>query len=125
MTYIALVTITKGLYFSMLEAGMSLSAVNLPSLWFLFSKKALGISLRSIRSVLSLHSTASSKPSHHREYASRSMPKDVLDDSFSVTSRSNLARETKRDPYESFAMHDRKGTDEEKAIGTETSVVTL
>ena len=102
---------------------MSLIAVNLPSLWFLFSKKVLEISLRSIRSVLSLRSTASSKVSHPKEYAS--MPKDVVDDGFSVSSRSNLARETKREPYESFAMHDRRATDEEKAIGTETSVVRL
>lgn len=117
----ALVTITKGLYFSMLEAGMSLIAVNLPSLWFLFSKKALAGSLRSVLSLRS--STASSKFSHTREYAA--MPKDVVDDSFSLSSHSNLARETKREPYDSFAMHDRKVMDEEEAIGTETSVVTL
>ena len=43
-------------FLSMLEAGMSLVAVNLPSLWLLFTTVIPEKVARSLRSVLSLHS---------------------------------------------------------------------
>lgn len=99
----------------MLEGGMSLVAVNLPSLSFLMSKKALGFSLRSIRSVFSLHSSASKRPS-----ASNNAPHIAsngdLKDSFSTSSRSNLARHTNREMYERFEMHDQGVFDVEKGV---------
>ncbi|KAF2151900.1 hypothetical protein K461DRAFT_279413 [Myriangium duriaei CBS 260.36] len=52
---------TKAAYLTHLEAGISLVAVNLPSLWLLFSKVVPETALRSIRSVLSLSSLRSGK----------------------------------------------------------------
>ena len=51
-------------YFNMLEAGISLTAVNFPSLWLYFTNILPETFLRSVRSVLSLGSTrGSAKPS--------------------------------------------------------------
>ena len=50
------------IYLSMLEAGMSLVAVNLPSLWLLFTTVIPEKVTRSLRSVLSLHSLRQSDP---------------------------------------------------------------
>jgi hypothetical protein len=106
--------VTKGLYFSMLEAGMSLVAVNLPSLWFLFSQRALASPLRSIRSALSLRSFASSKRSDH---ASRSVTPRATKDSFSASSSSHLTHDADGDAHESFNMRDQGVFDVEK-LGT-------
>ena len=46
----------------MLEAGMSLVAVNLPSLWLLFTTTIPEKVARSLRSVISLHSLRHSDP---------------------------------------------------------------
>lgn len=116
MTHSIIVTLTKGLYFSMLEGGMSLVAVNLPSLSFLMSKKALGFSLHSIRSVFSLYSSASSKPPSASNKASHIASKGDVKDSFSTSSRSNLARHTNREMYERFEMHDQGVFDMEKGV---------
>ena len=50
---------TKAIYLSVLEAGLSLVAVNLPSLWFLLTKVESDNFLRSFRSMISLHSNRS------------------------------------------------------------------
>lgn len=110
------VTLTKGLYFSMLEGGMSLVAVNLISLSFLMSKKALGISLHSIRSVFAVYSSASSKRPSASNNPSYIASKGDVKDSFSTSSRSNLARHTDRDMYERFEMHDQVVLDMEKGV---------
>lgn len=116
MTHSVIVTITKGIYFSMLEGWMSLVAVNLPSLSFLMSKKALGPSLHSIRSVLSLRSSASSKSPSASKDATHIASKGGAKDSFSSSSRTNLARHTSREMYERFEMHDQGVLDLEKVV---------
>ena len=107
------VTNTKGLNYSMLEGGMSLVAVNLPSLSFLLSKKALGVWLHSIRSIFSLHSPASSKLPLASSNVSHIGSKNDAKDSFSSSSRSDLARHTKREIYERFGLHDQGNLDVE------------
>ncbi|KAF2151498.1 hypothetical protein K461DRAFT_174154 [Myriangium duriaei CBS 260.36] len=52
---------TQAAYYSMLELGISLVAVNLPSLWLLFTSTVPEQALRSIRSVLSISSLRSSR----------------------------------------------------------------
>ena len=104
------------LYFSMLEAGMSLVAVNLPSLSFLMSKQTLRISVHSLRSVFSLQSSASSNRPSASNDASHIAPKGDVKDSFSTSSRSNLARHTNREAYERFEMHDQGAFDGEKGV---------
>ena len=56
--------ITTLLYWSMLEAGISLIATNLPSIYFLFSKESLQSFANSIRNVVSLDSLRSSQRSN-------------------------------------------------------------
>lgn len=53
LTFIAVVN-TKSIYLSVLEAGLSLIAVNLPSLWVLFSKIMPEKVLPNVRSMISL-----------------------------------------------------------------------
>ena len=116
MTHSIIVKFSKSLYFSTLEGGMSLIAVNLPSLSFLMSKKALGLSLHSIRSVFSLHSAASSKRPSASNDASHIALKGGVKDEFSTSSRSNLARHTNGETYERFEMHDQGVFDVDKGV---------
>ena len=117
LTHRILVTITKALYFSMLEAGMSFVAVNLPSLSFLMSKQALRISVHSLRSIFSLPSSASSnRPTAGNDASSHGASKGDAKDSFSTSSRSNLARHTNREAYERFEMLDQGASDAEKGL---------
>lgn len=58
-----LVVNTKAIYLSVLETGLCLIAVNLPSLWFLFSKVKPESVLRSVRSMISLRSSRSAASS--------------------------------------------------------------
>ena len=51
-----IVSNTRAIYLSVLEAGLSLIAVNLPSLWFLSSKINPENILRSVRNMISLRS---------------------------------------------------------------------
>lgn len=55
-----LVTDTQAVWFSMLETGLALIAINLPSIWGLTSHISIGSVLRSVRSLLSVHSHDSS-----------------------------------------------------------------
>ena len=117
ITHTITVTVTKGLYLSMLEAGMSLIAVNLPSLWFLCSKRTLELSLRSIRSVLSLRSWTSSVGSRHRDNTSRMVPQRVATDRFLSSSCSNIIHDADGEAYESFSMHGKGDFDVENGAG--------
>lgn len=54
---------TRAAYMTMLEQGISLVAVNLPSLWFLLNKITPEKALRSVRSVFSLSSIRSNRSS--------------------------------------------------------------
>ena len=47
---------TEPIYYTVLECGLSLIAVNLPSLWYLLSKTTPENILRSVRSIISLRS---------------------------------------------------------------------
>lgn len=55
---------TQAIYLTVLESGMSLIAVNLPSIWYLFAKIKPESVLRSVRSIISLPSSSHSKSSH-------------------------------------------------------------
>ena len=101
------------IYFAMLEAGMSLIAVNLPSICFLLSRGVLESSLGSIQSVFSLRSFTSSNRSFSHTKLKRTKP-----DSLSISSRSDLAHGTDRKAYETFAMQDKSAFDMEKGLGT-------
>lgn len=52
--------VTQAYFFTMLETGISLVAVNLPSLWLLLKSVTLQSIIRGLRSMLSLHSLRSS-----------------------------------------------------------------
>ena len=54
---------TQAVWFSMLETGFSLIAVNLPSLWGMVSRASVDSILRSIRSLLSSHRQSSNATS--------------------------------------------------------------
>jgi hypothetical protein len=56
-------TDTRSLYFAMLEAGMSVVAVNLPSLWLFFTSLMPEKLVRSVRSMISLPSLLSQRRS--------------------------------------------------------------
>ena len=64
------VTDTQAVWFSLLETGLALIAINLPSIWGLTSHISIGSVLRSVRSLLSIHSHDSSGSS--RRYNGRS-----------------------------------------------------
>ncbi|KAI0484785.1 hypothetical protein GGR56DRAFT_615469 [Xylariaceae sp. FL0804] len=53
--------VTEAFYFTILEAGISLISVNLPTLWFLFTSVTPDTVVRSIRSMLSLPSIGSNR----------------------------------------------------------------
>ncbi len=61
-----LVVNTKAIYLSTLEAGLSLIAVNLPSLWFLRKNVSPESVLRSVRSMISLRSNRSATSSESK-----------------------------------------------------------
>lgn len=100
----------------MLEGGMSLVAVNLPSLSFLMSKKAFGLSLHNIRSVFTLYSPASSRRPSASNNAAHFASKDDVKNSFSTSSRSNLPRHTNREMYERFELRDESRFDMENGV---------
>ena len=90
-----IVSNTRAMYLSVLEAGLSLIAVNLPSLWFLFGKINLENILRSVRNMISLRSG--------RSAASQSSLGKIP--GLQSSSQSYLARP--EDPsIETYAMHE-------------------
>jgi hypothetical protein len=87
---------SKSIYLSILEVGLSCIAVNLPSLWFLVTKIKPEDILRSVRSIISLHSFRSTG-SHDSKIPGTSKSDNyaqVEDKSSSLQSSSNghLAR---------------------------------
>ena len=79
---------TKAIYLSVLETGLCLVAVNLPSLWFLFSKIKPESVLRSVRSMISLgsnRSVASDKSKGGTQLSPLSLGKDQINPSSSQT----------------------------------------
>ena len=94
----------------MLESGVSLVAVSLPSIWPLFSKRVLEQSLRSLRSALSMHSSPSTSRHSH------TVTKGITDDGFSGSSRVNFAHSAESEGYESFAMQDKSTIDIEQGL---------
>ncbi len=98
---------TKQIYLSVLENGLSLVAVNLPSLWRLFAEIEPENVIRSVRSMLSLRSsqsaTAVDKPD------SRSATLDpTKKHSASNSSQSHLVH-LENESSDTYAMHDIEG----------------
>jgi hypothetical protein len=83
------------------EAGISLVAVNLPSIWLLFATTAPETVLRSVHSLVSLASTGerASKASKTSQYPKST---DFQRSSNSVSSAAHLSEEQSR----TYAMHD-------------------
>jgi hypothetical protein len=89
---------TKGLYFAMLEAGMSLVAVNMPSVWLLLVTKAPEAVLRSVRSMVSLASRGSKGSNGSKNQQFPDGPKSTV----SVSSGTHLGEPS----YDTYAMLD-------------------
>ncbi|CAG8957410.1 hypothetical protein HYFRA_00011391 [Hymenoscyphus fraxineus] len=62
-------SVTRAFFFTMLETGISLVAVNLPTLWFLSKSVTPEAILQSIRSVISLASLRSNREGHTKPMA--------------------------------------------------------
>lgn len=97
--------ITKQWHMSVLENGLSLIAVNLPSIWCLFTKSKPESILRSVRGRFSLHSrqpytTSVGKPGLHSRLSSLSNNETVL------TSSPSHSGHPKVQSIETYAMYD-------------------
>lgn len=119
LTFIAAIN-TKSIYLSVLEAGLSLIAVNFPSLWWLFSKVTLEKVLRSLRSMILLtsgrsQSSSQRNPAHLPKSQSYSLPPPLSkkQKSISNSSRSHLAYSDGDQPFvETCALHDVEAEDD-------------
>ena len=90
---------TTLLYFMLLEAGICLAAVSLPSLWYFISHTTPERVLRSLRSLVSLRSAHTTDSREFYTGRKGSDPASQVDEDKSVeTSDSPLP--TKRDEYE-------------------------
>ncbi|TVY84311.1 hypothetical protein LSUE1_G001090 [Lachnellula suecica] len=104
---------TKGIYLSVLEAGLSCVAVNLPTLWYLISKATPNKVLRGIWSIVSLGSIRSPSPTSSRiwQRSRQSQPphpyqnSDGKRKSLASSSQSYLHRPDAIE-IETFATHD-------------------
>lgn len=109
LTFIAVVN-TKSIYLSELEAGLSLIAVNLPSLWMLFSKIMPEKILRNVRSMISLLSNrfrSSSRRGRQSQIYSLAPPLGKEQKATSNSSRCHLTYSNGDHPFvESCAMQD-------------------
>lgn len=111
---------TKSIYLSVLEAGLSLIAVNFPSLWWLFSKVTLEKVLHSMRSMILLtsgrsQSSSQRNPAHSPKSQSYSLPPPLgkKQKSISNSSRSHLAYSDEDQPFvETCALHDVEAEDD-------------
>lgn len=85
---------TQAVWFSMLETGFSFIAINLPSLWGMVSRISIESVIRSVSSLLSLHSqpsyTSANVPS--RRYAG-------LGDTFFTRTRSSSVLSVSHSPH--------------------------
>lgn len=92
---------TEILFWSMLEGGLALIAVNLPSIWGLFTKISPEAVLRSVRSVVSLGSRGSGDSKNTRTPYKQSKL------SPSTSSHANIVyKDGKEHGAEAYAMHD-------------------
>lgn len=109
LTFIAVVN-TKSIYLSVLEAGLSLIAVNLPSLWVLFSKIMPEKVLHNVRSMISPASSrfrSFSRRGTQSQMYSLPPPLGKEQKTISNSSRCRLAYSNGDHPFvESCAMHD-------------------
>ncbi|TAQ84692.1 hypothetical protein B7494_g6984 [Chlorociboria aeruginascens] len=87
-----LVTNTRAIFLSVLEAGLSCIAVNLPSLYFLLNKITPENLLRSMRSIISLGSLRSNNSQENRVSEPNSFPNARKIPSASNSSQSHLTR---------------------------------
>ncbi|MCJ1262144.1 hypothetical protein MMC22_002014 [Lobaria immixta] len=101
---------TKSIYLSVLEAGLSLIAVNLPSLWVLFSKIMPEKVLHNVRSMISLASSrfrSLSRRGAQSQIYSLPRPLGKEQKTISNSSRCRLAYSNGDHPFvESCVMHD-------------------
>ena len=103
---------TKAIYLSVLETGLSLIAVNLPSLCFVFTRLSPEKVLRSVRSMISLRSDRSSGASHQGRGGggggAQSYPSSSLDKKRSNNSSSSQSHLTHPDAQgvQTYAMDD-------------------
>ena len=88
------------IYFSVLEAGMTLIAANLPSLWVIFSKVTLEKMLRCVRSIVSLGSNASSSKGSRKP-----RQRDSRGTLQALHSEVDLARPSESHHFESHAAY--------------------
>ena len=88
-------------FWSMLEAGLALIAVNLPSIWGLFTKVSPEAILRSVRSAVSIASRSSGDSKNSRpSYKQNKVPP-------STSSHENIVHKDGREfGAEAYAMHD-------------------
>ena len=98
---------TKAIYLSVLEVGLSLIAVNLPSLWFLFSKISKPQSfLGSVRSMASLCSYRSRGSSGRVNTRNREHSLYKNQNTTTTSEQSRLATDNANDKLvEAYAMH--------------------
>ncbi len=104
-SYWYLVVNTKAIYLFTLEAGLSLIAVNLPSLWFLRNKVSPESVLRSVRSMVSLRSNPSAASSQGKGGTQSQSPRLGKKQSNSSSSQSGLAHPDAQS-VQAYAMHD-------------------
>lgn len=95
--------LTKGLYFMMLEAGISLLAVNLPSIWLIFVRATPEAILRGMRSVASLTSS-------NRSNRSNSKGVDEVDGRRRSTTSASSSGNPPPSAGESYALGEVQGT---------------
>ena len=123
LTFVNKVTNTRQLYLSVLQNGLSLISINLPSLWCLFSQTQLESVLRSIRSIISLRSSGSAT-SLSRKPASRSpLPppplakhrRDLEPTTDPNSSEAHLGH-LEAQSFDTYAMHDIIRGDSEEGL---------
>ena len=96
------------MYLTVMEAGLSCIAVNLPSLWFIFHKATPEGVLRSVRSMISLASIRSGGSRDSRgksNHKSNNYPNMDQNESAASSSQSHLERPDAI-PIETHALYD-------------------
>lgn len=93
------VCITATLWWSMLEAGLSLIAASLPTLSYLITHKSLQSAIRSVRNTISLHSTQRSEDTTAFGGKEES-PYTEIGANTSTASHAKISKSDDHDPYE-------------------------
>lgn len=100
---------SESIYLGVLEVGLSLIAVNLPSLWSLFSTITPERILHSVRSMISLRSVPSAgSMGGDGSRRSNRRPSHFDERSHSSSSRSHVIKSDGH-YFETYAMHDQDG----------------